>query len=290
MFKFFYANEAEIPADQKQHYEKRDDGWYLKVEGAVARTKLDEFRTNNTTLTNEVAELKRKLKPWEDLNEKPEDVASLLSRKKDYDEANLVKKEGVDALVAQRLETAKAEHQRQIGAKDTRIGELETQLKATTGQLEKVKIDTQILQLAKERGLKEGAEPFLLNTARATWKLDDHGNPIGYDESGKILYGKDGDNMKPAEWLDNLQRKNDFMFTGNAGSGAQPANSGRQGSGAGGGAIDTNINPWKTEHLNITKQMEIYKKDPALAARMAAAAGKKLEVPAARQQPVRAGA
>ena len=41
-------------------YVEGDGGFVLDVEGAVDKTKLDEFRTNNIALSNQLSETKRR--------------------------------------------------------------------------------------------------------------------------------------------------------------------------------------------------------------------------------------
>src|SRR6267143_2368488 len=52
--KFKAKSKQEIPL-----YVEEDGGLVLDVEGAVDKTKLDEFRTNNIALSNQLAETKR---------------------------------------------------------------------------------------------------------------------------------------------------------------------------------------------------------------------------------------
>jgi hypothetical protein len=54
--KFKYKSKAEVPG----LYVERDGALVLDVEGAVDRAKVEEFRTNNIELANELAEQKRR--------------------------------------------------------------------------------------------------------------------------------------------------------------------------------------------------------------------------------------
>ena len=48
------------PAELQSLYVEGDGGFVLDVEGAVDKTKLDEFRTNNIALSNQLSETKRR--------------------------------------------------------------------------------------------------------------------------------------------------------------------------------------------------------------------------------------
>ena len=58
--KFKCRSKEEVPAELQSLYVEHDGGFVLDVEGAVDKTKLDEFRTNNIALTNQLAETKRR--------------------------------------------------------------------------------------------------------------------------------------------------------------------------------------------------------------------------------------
>ncbi len=56
--KFKFKVKDEIPADVLAHYVERDGAWVLDVEGAVDRSRVDEFRANNVALMKQLDELK----------------------------------------------------------------------------------------------------------------------------------------------------------------------------------------------------------------------------------------
>jgi hypothetical protein len=48
--RFKFKTKDEIPADHLPLYAEREGGWILDVEGAVDKSKLDEFRHTNVSL------------------------------------------------------------------------------------------------------------------------------------------------------------------------------------------------------------------------------------------------
>ena len=48
--KFKFKTKDEIPAEHLPLYAERDGAWLLDVDGAVDKSKLDEFRTSNVSL------------------------------------------------------------------------------------------------------------------------------------------------------------------------------------------------------------------------------------------------
>lgn len=68
--KFKFKTKDEIPADHLPLYAEREGGWILDVEGAVDKSKLDEFRHTNVSLLKERDDLKKR---YEGID--PEEVA-----------------------------------------------------------------------------------------------------------------------------------------------------------------------------------------------------------------------
>ena len=58
--KFRAKSREEIPAEQQGLYVEREGGWFLDVEGAVDKARVEEFRNSNVALMRERDELKRR--------------------------------------------------------------------------------------------------------------------------------------------------------------------------------------------------------------------------------------
>jgi len=59
--KFKFKSREEIPSGQESLYIERDGAFVLDVEGAVEKTRLDEFRSTNVALRREVDALNTRL-------------------------------------------------------------------------------------------------------------------------------------------------------------------------------------------------------------------------------------
>jgi len=131
-------------------------------------------------------------------------------------------------------------------------------------QLRTLLIDQAVVGEATKRGLRPTAIPDVTSRARALFRLV-NGGPQIFD-GDQVRPGKDGVSpMTLAEWVDGLVGDAPHLFEANAGGGAAGSNSG----GAGHRSVK---NPWHKDTLNITEQMKLQKSDPALAARLRAAA------------------
>jgi len=245
--KYKYATKQEIPAEHQSLYVERDGAWLLDADGVVSQTKLDEFRQNNITLTNQ-------LKKFEGID--PDAVRQLAEDKRKLEEAQQIKAGDVDKVVAARL---KAEldkvHAPVVAERD-----------ALTARLTAIQIDQAVVTEATKRGLRPTALTDITARARQTFKLV-NGVPQAFEADGQTARtGKDGVSpMTLAEWVDALVSDAPHLFEANAGSGAA-------GSGPGGVGNRSVKNPFRKETFNFTEQMKLQKTDPALAARLKAAA------------------
>ena len=243
--KYKYATKQEIPAEQQAFYVERDGAWLLDADGVVSQSKLDEFRQNNITLTNQ-------LKKFEGID--PDAVRQLADDKRKLEEAAQLKAGEVDKVLAARLKEAMDKvHAPVLAERDTLLGRLSA-----------IQIDQAVVSEATKRGLRPTALTDITARARQTFKLV-NGVPQAFDGDSP-RFGKDGVTpLTLAEWVDALVSDAPHLFEANAGSGAA-------GSGSGGAGNRSVKNPFRKETFNLTEAMKIEKNDPALAARLKAAA------------------
>ncbi|MGD0746124.1 MAG: hypothetical protein ABSA45_13305 [Verrucomicrobiota bacterium] len=248
--KFKYATKQEIPAELQSFYVERDGAWLLDADGVVSQSKLDEFRQNNIALTNQ-------LKKFDGID--PDAVRQLAEDKRKLEEAQQLKAGEVEKVIEARLKAARAEWEKLHGVV---VAERDT----LTGRLTAIQIDQAIVTEATKRGLRPTAIPDITARARMNFKLV-NGVPQAFEADGQTArMGKDGVTpMTLAEWVDALVSDAPHLFEANAGSGA---------AGSGGGAAGNRSvkNPFRKESFNLTEQMKIEKTNPALAARLKAAA------------------
>src|SRR5215469_15278303 len=112
--KFKAKSKEEIPAELQSLYVERDGGFVLDVDGAVDKSKLEEFRAYNITLSNELTEHKKRFEGID-----PDEVRKLQEEKQKLEEAQQIKGGEVDKVVQGRLKNAKAEWDKQLGAVTT---------------------------------------------------------------------------------------------------------------------------------------------------------------------------
>jgi len=207
--KFVLDSIDDLDDSLKPLYSKHTDGkFYLDVEGAVAKAKVDEFRDNNVALKQEIEALTDKygnidLEKYQDLMDK----AALDDGKK------RIPMEKVDEIVAERTTAMKAEHQNQIEALTTSNIKL-------TGQLDGLLIDGAVRNSAVEAKVRSAALEDVVLRAKQTFKVVD-GKAVAHDAEGTVIYGKDGTNpLSTTEWIGGLKTSAPHLFEESKGGGA----------------------------------------------------------------------
>lgn len=257
--KFQYATQAEIPAALQAFYKEEGGVWVLQCDGAVSKTKVDEFRDKNVQLQRDMEALTTKFKDVD-----PAKYLELKGKEDELNEGKLIKKEGLEAAVTARVEKMRTEY-------DTKLKELQGKLDVSMTDLSGLKIDQAVLAEAGGMGLRKTAHADAVARAKGTFKLVD-GVVVALDEKGQKMFGADGNPLTIKEWSGTLLKGAPHLFEENKGGGA---------AGGGGGGGHVGPNPWAKESVNITAQMTLARANPAEATRMAAAAGVKLDLPAA---------
>ena len=257
--KFKINSKAEVPAEQAALYSERDGAFFLDVEGAVEKAKLDEFRSNNIALTKERDELKQRFEGID-----PDAVKALADEKRRLEEAAQLKAGEVEKVVEARVKATRSELDKQLSSATSERDALNARLVA-------IQIDQGVTTVASKRGLRATAIPDITARARGVFRLV-NGMPTAFEADGKtVRAGRDGFTpMTLEEWVDAQVSEAPHLFESNAGGGAA---SNASGGGATGARPNGSLrNPFRKESWNLTEQMKIQKTDPALAARLKAAA------------------
>ncbi len=255
--KFKFKTKEEIPAEHVGLYVEREGSWILDAEGVVDKSKLDEFRSSNATLTKERDDLKKRFEGID-----PDEVRRLAEEKEKLElQAKGHKPEEIEKVVEGRLKNAKSEWDKQFSA-------VTAERDALNARLTAIQIDQGVTTVATKRGLRPTAIPDITSRARGVFRLV-NGLPTAFETDGKtVRYGKDGITpMTLDEWIDTQVSEAPHLFESNSGSGA-----GALPQGGGSRPNGSMKNPFKRETWNLTEQMKLQKSDPGLAARLKAAA------------------
>jgi len=250
-----YDSLKEIPAEDVRLYVERDGAWHLDVDQRELKAKLDEMRGNNIALSKRVADYEKRFEGID-----PEQVRKLVEEKQRLEEERQLKAGETEKVIESRVAAVRGDLQKQVAA-------LTSERDAFGAQLVTIRIDQGVVSAATKRGLRLTAIPDITARARTVFKLVD-GAPRAYDADGQtVRVGKDGVTpMTLDEWVDQQVADAPHLFETNAGGGAV-------GNGSGGAGGNRSVrNPFRKESWNLTEQMKLEKTDPALAARLEAAA------------------
>lgn len=248
-----YASKDLIPADQLPFYVERDGAFFLEAEGLVERTRLDEFRTNNNTLKEQIKELTAR---YEGID--PDDVKTLLAEKAALEEQKLIKDGEVEKLVEKRTKGI-------LDTMEKRLQSAEQAASALSAQLLEKEIERNVVEAGTKLGLRSSAIPDIKARARNIFKIS--GSTIAAVETdGKTpVFGQDG--VSPLtfdEWVTRQVVEAPHLFEASAGGGA---------TGHGSGGVAQRKNPFQRgPDWNLTEQMRLLKTDPNQAKRLQAAA------------------
>jgi hypothetical protein len=255
---FKFKTREEIPAEHANLYVERDGAWFLDADGIVEKTKLEEVRNSSAALIKERDELKKR---YEGID--PEEVRRLAEENESLRTATLSAeaKQELETRLEARLKNAKSEWDKQLAT-------VTTERDALNARLTAIQIDQGVTTAATKRGLRPTAIPDITARARTVFRLV-NGVPTAFESDGKTArYGKDGFTpMSLDEWIETQVVDAPHLFESNAGGGG-----GSAAQAAGGRPNGAVKNPYKRETWNLTEQMKLMKSDPALAARLKAAA------------------
>lgn len=217
MLKFRVTSLDEVPENARSLYAEHDGAFVLQVDGAVAKERLDEFRTNNVAMKKQLDDLAAKYKDVDPAKYQEYSEAARKLREKELVEAGKV-----DELVAERTAAMRSEQDKQIKAI---AGERDSMKK----QLESLVIDGALKDAAIKAGVAATAVDDVLLRGRTTFRLVD-GKAVAMD-GDKQLFGKDSEPLGVAEWVSGLSEKAPHLFPASTGGGTP-----KGGSAATGGA------------------------------------------------------
>jgi hypothetical protein len=209
MFEFEVEDVSKLPEEQRGFYEKTADGKYqLKVNGAVPKSKLEEFRNNNI-------ELIKKLEPYKDVDLGK--FKELLEQDRKVREKQLIDAGKVEEVVQERVKVMREEL-------EGKVGTLAEQNSAMTRQLELLLVDNAVKGAAVTSGVLSVALDDVILRAKTVFKIE-NGVPVAKDDKSQVIYGEDGKTpLSVDSWVKMLKKTAPHLFAGFNGSGAAGGN------------------------------------------------------------------
>ena len=224
----FHVDSTDGLDDSVKALYKADDGggFVLDVSGYKdpdpdgLKSALERQKEAVKSAKDEAKVLKANLKAFEEKYKDidPEKVKTLLSKVENDAEAKLLADGKLEEVVLNRMEKQKAESERRV---NEAIAERDKE-SSKANKFEQRVLDNHIRAAGVSAGAHEGGINDALLRARATFTLDENGDPVQVDSSGFPVLGKDGKTpFTVKEWLE--ERKEDcphWFPAGNSGGGA----------------------------------------------------------------------
>src|SRR4051812_31119343 len=252
--KYKVTNKEEVPAEQLPFYTEHDGALVLDVDGAIDRTKLDEFQKEKISLLTQLDEVKKR---YEGID--PEAVRQLEAEKQKLEEEKALKAGEVERVIESRLKSFQTVHEKQM--KD-----LASDRDALVARLSEIQIDQGVVGAALKHGLHPSAASDITARARRVFRLVD-GKPIACEPDGKTVKpGKDKITpMTLEEWIADQLVEAPHLFGRKDGGSSGPSTTGGE----------STKNPYLKESWNLTEQVLLTKSNPRLAERFRKEAGEK---------------
>jgi hypothetical protein len=157
----------------------------------------------------------------------------LLEMKKNIEaneEMKLLAEGKLEEVMKKRTEARDRDVAAQLQARDTKLNEYESVIKAKDERLKSLAIDGNIRSAYAELDFEPAALDDILLQARTMFHMDDEGNVAPRDSDGVLRMGKDGRTpLSAKEWLEGLAEKKTYLRRASKGSGAAPAKGGTRG-------------------------------------------------------------
>ena len=182
----------------------------LDVEGAVPREKLEEFRNNNVTLTNDLKAANENLAKFKDID--PAKYQEYKTKAEAYKgDAD------IEQIVQQRLQTATSEY-------SANKAKLEGDLNTANQKLNTFMINTEVRAAATKVGALPSAIDDVVGRANGLFTIVN--DKVVIQKDGQTVYGSDGVTpLSAVEWAKNLSKDAPHLFSQNQGGGTQGGNS-----------------------------------------------------------------
>lgn len=239
--KFTYESADLIPEGKESLYEKQDNGGYkLAVEGAVEKSRLDEFRDNNTKLRNQVDEVNtarneiseqfKQLQETKAALEKQfegvdlDEFKSMKQKQQELADKKLIEEGKVEELIAERVNKANEASSNKLSSVESQyketIEKLNSQIQSQTSQLNTLLIDNEIANAATKHSVAKTALEDVMNRGRSLFELEE-GKAVA-KQDGKVMYTEDQVTPLTIErWVNNLSENAPHLFEKSAGAGAR---------------------------------------------------------------------
>ena len=204
---YFTEDISNLPEALHNLYHKDEQGGYtLAVEGVAPKRKLDEFRTNNKRLQEQVQELQEKYQ-FVDI----EEYKSLKDKVAKEDTKGFVPQTDIEKEVEKRVKKMASEFEEKSKS-------LNETINSQTSQLSKLLIDNEVAKNATANNALETALDDIMMRVRNKFTVEE-GKVVAKDEAGEIEYNANGEPVTIAQYMNTLKETAPHLFKTSTGAG-----------------------------------------------------------------------
>lgn len=222
--KFSYDAQADIPKGAEGFYKELNGKWILDGEGITsddqlkeARNKLNEFRTQNVTLSSQIKAFEGK-KVLTD--EESEQYTALLAERESNKDKKKDSNAEVETMVTTRVAKMRQQYEGETTAAKKEANELREKNKRYHADLESARVESALSAVLNDVAVPvKGAMQDIFSRARPVFKMNDEGQLEANDQQGNPLMGADGKPLTMREFAGDLVKNAPYLFDGNKGGG-----------------------------------------------------------------------
>lgn len=210
-----------LPDARKTDYKKKDDGkFHLDIEGVVPREKLEEFRSSNVGLKEQIEKLTKDVQAFEGID--PAVYKQFMDKFKTDEEKKLIKDGNIDEVVKLRTEAIRKDFSDQLAAKEKVITKLTDDTKKATGDKDTYIVENELRKAvdATGRGFQPGVADLLKDRVLKEF-IHKEGKVVRVKPDGSLVYGKSGDPEGISEFVSSYAKEHPYLVIPSSGGNAQ---------------------------------------------------------------------
>lgn len=212
----------------KALYVKDGAVYRLSVDGLVDKSKLDEFRDNNTQLKAELDKLKEDAAKFKDID--PTKYKELMEKLIGDEEKKFLKDGNIDAVVKLRTDKMVKDYEEQIKAKDAVIAKAQEEKATAHKERDTYIVESELRKAvdSSEMGFQPNVADVLRHQVMSEFTYRD-GKVIRVKGDGSPVFGKNGDPATITEFLQDIVKDRPWMVKASSGGGAHNTQNGNNG-------------------------------------------------------------
>lgn len=202
----------EVPEALREFYEERDGKFVLGVDGSPSddqvtelKERIQQFRTNNIKLNQQLAELKERMARYDGVD--PEEYQRLKQRISEIEAKGVKKADDVEAVIEQKV----APLAEQLKQMQERAQQAEQRLRQTA-------LESALQDLGVQAGVQPTAVPDFVSRGVRIWDIDPDTRTLVVRDDAPV----NGDEpLTPSGWVSKLKAKEaPHLFGATRGTGA----------------------------------------------------------------------